>query len=87
MITDFLVNVIQWFDSFFTNLDLYTHLNSLITQLNTYQSYINDFRYYLSGAYFIFGKSMVIFVLTVSGTIFLISFIGAIVNIISQFIP
>lgn len=87
MVNDFIISFIQWVDSVYSSLGLFTALSNLITQLNTYQSYISDFQYYLSGAYFIFGKAMIIYVITVSGTIFVISIIGALVNIISQFIP
>lgn len=87
MWTDFIIFIIGWADDMFTSFDFYQELDSLITTLNTYQTYINDFQYYLSGAYFIFGKPLIIFCLTVSGGIFIISLIGAIVNIVSQFIP
>lgn len=87
MITDFVISFINWVDSVYSSMGLFTALSNIITKINTYQTYTAQFQTYLSGAYFIFGKSMVIFVITVSGSIFVISIIGALVNIISQFIP
>lgn len=87
MITTLIVNFINWADGVYSDMGLYTALSDLLTKINTYQTYINDFQSYLSGAYFIFGKPLIIFVVSVSGTIFIISIVGALVNIISQFIP
>lgn len=87
MITDLIVSFINWVDSVYSSMGLFTALSNLITKINTYQSYTLQFQNYLSGAYFIFGKPMVIYVISVSGTIFIITIIGALVNIISQFIP
>lgn len=87
MINDLIVSFIEWVDGVYSSMGLFTALSNIITQINTYQSYINDFQYYLRGAYFILGKPLIIYVVTVSGTIFVIAIIGALVNIISQFIP
>ena len=87
MINDLIVSFINWVDNIYSSMGLFNALSNIITQINTYQFYINDFHYYLRGAYFILGKPMIIYVITVSGTIFIITIIGAIVNIISQFIP
>lgn len=87
MITDLISNFILWVDSIFNNIGLYSALSTIITKINTYQSYVNDMQYYVRGAYFIFGKPLIIFVLSISATIFIVSLIGAIVNIVSQFIP
>lgn len=55
--------------------------------MNTYQSYVSTFQTYLSSAYFIFGKPMVIYVLGFSVTIFAIKCIGALIMIVGQFVP
>ena len=87
MITDMIISFINWVDSVYSSMGLFTALNNIITQINTYQSYVNDMQYYIRGAYFIFGKPMIIYVISLSATIFIITIIGAIVNIVSQFIP
>lgn len=87
MINDIIIKLIQYLDLFFSDLTLFTKLSQLQTALNTYQSYINDFQYYLSGAYFIFGKPLIIFVVGLSATVFTIKLIGAVVMIVGQFIP
>lgn len=87
MITDLFIKGIEFLDMMLSRLSFFTKLSDLITTLNTYQTYINDFQYYLSGAYFIFGKPLIIFVLGLSATVFAIKLIGAIVMIVGQFIP
>lgn len=87
MLTDFIVSIITTFDNILSGFDLFQLLEDLITQLNTYQSYINEFQVYLSGAFYIFGKPLIIFVLGISGTVFLIKLVMAIVMIVGQFVP
>lgn len=87
MINDILIHIVTWFDTIFSNLDLYSALNNILTVITKYKDYAYDIQYYLSGAYFIFGKSMVLFVLGASAIVFTIKLIGAIVMIVSQFIP
>lgn len=87
MLTDFIIFCINFLDSILSGMSFFDKLQSLITTLNTYQTYINDFQYYLSGAYFIFGKPLIIFVVGLSATVFAVKLIGAIVMIVGQFIP
>lgn len=87
MINDMIISFINWVDGVYSNMGLFTALSDIITKINTYQSYVNDMQYYIRGAYFIFGKPLIIYVISISATIFIITIIGAIVNIVSQFIP
>ena len=87
MITDLIVSLIQFLDQVLDSLGIFNSLSDLITSLGTYQTYLNDFQTYLSGAYFIFGKPLIIFVLTLSGTVFIIKVVMAIVMIVGQFVP
>lgn len=87
MINDIIISLIQFIDSFVSNSQLLSKLNELSTYLLKYQDYIGTLRQYLGGAYFIFSKEMVTYVLIVGGIIFAISIVGSLLNIISQFIP
>lgn len=87
MITDLIVSLINFLDQILDVLGIFDSLSDLISTLGTYQTYLNDFQNYLSGAYFIFGKPLIIFVLTLSGTVFIIKVVMAIVMIVGQFVP
>ena len=87
LITDMIISLINFIDSLLYNSGIFTKISDLITSLGTYQTYLNDFQTYLSGAYFIFGKPLIIFVLGLSGTVFLIKLVMAIVMIVGQFVP
>ena len=87
MITDLIVALINFLDQVLEALNVFDSISDLITSLGTYQTYLNDFQNYLSGAYFIFGKPLIIFVLGLSGTVFLIKLVMAIVMIVGQFFP
>lgn len=87
MINDFIIGFISLVDNFLYNLNFFTFLSDLITKMNTYTNYVSTFQTYLSSAYFIFGKPLVMYVVGFSITIFAIKVIGAIVMIVGQFIP
>ena len=87
MINDFISNLILAFDDLLTNLGLYTKFTQLIGYLDDFQSYTTEFNKYLSGVYFIFGKSLVTYMISVFVIIVLIRIIFAIVHLVGQFIP
>lgn len=87
MITDFVISLIQFIDNIVSGLSLFELLNELVVKMNAYQSYINEFQVYLSGAFYVFGKPLIIFVLSASATVFIIKLVMAIVMIVGQFVP
>ena len=87
MITDFIIAVINAFDLMLSSFDLFEMLEDLLDHLDLYQSYMNDATVYLSGAYFIFGKPLIIYTVSLAATVFAIKLIGAIVMIVGQFVP
>ncbi len=87
MLTDFVISLIQFIDNIVSGLSLFDLLNELVVKMNTYQSYINEFQVYLSGAFYVFGKPLIIFVLGASATVFIIKLVMAIVMIVGQFVP
>lgn len=87
MVNDILLKLIFIFDDIISATGLLDYVQEIIVKLSTYETYIDDIQYYLSGAYFFLGKPLIIFVVGVSATVFAIKLIGAIVMIISQFIP
>ena len=87
MITNLFINGIEFLDGILTSLHLFSYLSDLLVKLNEYQNYITEFQRYLSGAYYIFGKPLVIYVLSCSAIVFGIKLVGAIVFIVGQFVP
>ena len=70
MITSIIVKLIQLFDTLYNDLQISSLLSDLISRLTTFRTYLPDFKYYLSGIYFIFGKSLVTYVVGVAVSLF-----------------
>lgn len=87
MINDFLTLPLELLSQLLTTIGLVQLLADLLVKLNTVFNYTEEIHYYLSGAYFIFGRPLLGFVLTSSGIVFVVKFVMAIVMIVSQFIP
>ena len=87
MITDVIIAIINAFDLMLSSFDLFQILEDLTGQIDLYQTYMNDATVYLSGAYFIFGKPLIIYTVSLAATVFAIKLIGAIVMIVGQFVP
>lgn len=82
MITDIFTSFINGFDTFYTSFGLTAKITKLITLLTKYEDYLNDFKYYMSGVYFILGKPLVTYMVSVAVTVLVIRLILAIVNIV-----
>ena len=87
MINDLISKLILAFDDLISNLGLYTKITSLIGYLDDFQSYTTEFNKYLSGVYFIFGKSLVIYMVTVFAIVVTVRIAFAVVHLIGQFVP
>ena len=87
MINDLISNLIIAFDDLLTNLGLYTKFSNLIGYLDDFQTYTTEFNKYLSGVYFIFGKALVSYMVSVFIIIVAVRIIFAIVNLVGQFVP
>ena len=82
MINDFITGIINAVDGFYTSLDISTHLSDLLDKLNKPFDYVADFGYYMSGVYFIFGKPLVIYFISVVAIIITIRIALAVVNLV-----
>lgn len=86
-----LEDILRFFVNFFDKLLIHIGLTSLISNLISYtddwQQYQSTFNNYLSGVYFIFGKPLVIYMVTLFAIIVSIRIIMAFVNIIGQYVP
>ena len=82
MITDIFSSFITGFDEFYTSFGLTAKISELITLLTKYEDFVQDFRYYASGVYFIFGKPLVVYMVSVAVAVLVIRLILAIVNIV-----
>lgn len=87
MINDIIIKLLLVLDGLYDSLGLFDLVSDLFDKISVYENYTNDIQYYLSGAYFIFGKPLIIFLVSVGATIFVIKLVGAIVMIVGQFIP
>lgn len=87
MINDFIIKIIMVFDNLYNNFGVSSLLEDLLEKVSTFEDYLSDFEYYLGGVYFVLGKPLVIFMVSVFGIIFTIRLVMAIVNIVGQFIP
>ena len=87
MINDLISNLIIAFDDFLTNLGLYNKFATLIGYLDDFQTYTTEFNKYLSGVYFIFGKTLVIYMISVFAIIVAVRIIFAVVHLVGQFVP
>ena len=87
MINDLISKLILAFDNLLSSLGLYNKFSQLIGYLDDFQSYATEFNKYLSGVYFIFGKSLVIYMISVFIVIVAVRIIFAVVHLIGQFVP
>ena len=87
MINDLISNLIIAFDDLLTNLGLYTKFTTLIGYLDDFQSYTTEFNKYLSGVYFIFGKNLVMYMISVFIIVVAVRIIFAVVHLVGQFVP
>ena len=87
MINDFITKLILSFDDLLTNIGLYTKLTSLLSHLTDFQQYTLEFQKYLSGVYFIFGKALCTYMISVFIIVVGVRIVFAIVHLVGQFIP
>ena len=81
MITDIVKSILQFFDTLYTNLGVSSFIADLIDKLDKPFEFIGDFSYYISGVYYVFGKSLVMYVIGVITVILAIRIILAVVNL------
>ena len=74
-------------DNILNKLGLYQKFTELIGYLDDFQQYTTEFNKYLSGVYFILGKPLVIYLITVFICIVAVRVIFAIINIVGRFVP
>ena len=87
MINDFIVGIFEFINSLYTSLGVSTIISQLIDTFTKLSDYSSTFQYYLSGAYYVFGKSLVQFVFTASGLVFVFRFVMAIIYIVGNYVP
>lgn len=87
MINDLISMAIYGLDYLLSQFGLYDKLTVLIGYLDDFQTYTTEFNKYLSGVYFIFGKALVVYMVSVFVTIVIIRIIFALVHLIGQFVP
>lgn len=87
MINDLISSIIEAFDHLLTQMGINDKITSILSYLDDFQTYTTEFNKYLSGVYFIFGKSLVVYIVTVALLIIVIRIAFAIVNLVGQFIP
>lgn len=87
MINDLISNLIIAFDDLLLRLGLYNKFSELIGFLDDFQSYTTEFNKYLSGVYFIFGKALVSYMISVFIVIVGVRIIFAVVHLVGQFVP
>lgn len=82
MLTDIVKAFISFFDTSYQNLDISTHLADLLDKLNKPFEYVETFKYFIQGAYFVFGKPLFAYMISVIVIILAIRIIMAIVNLV-----
>lgn len=87
VINDLIEKLIMSFSYFYESLGLHTAISNLIGYLDDWQTYQATFAEYMSGVYFLFGKSLIVYMVTVFTIIFLVRLIFAVINLVGQFIP
>lgn len=87
MINDLISNIILAFDDLLTKIGINILITTLLSYLDDFQSYTTEFNKYLSGVYFIFGKSLVIYIVSVAVVIIILRIALAVVNLVGQFVP
>lgn len=87
MINDFISKLILSFDDFLSSLGLYIKITELIGYLDDFQTYSAEFNKYLSGVYFILGKGLCTYIISVFVLVVIVRVIFAVVNLVGQFVP
>ena len=82
MLTDFIIKIITFLDSIWANMGISTALENLLDKLNKPFEFVADFSYYMSGVYYIFGKPLVIYLISVVVIIVVIRLALAIINLV-----
>lgn len=82
MITDIVKALITFFDTTYQSLDISTHLAELLDKLNKPFDFVEIFSYFIQGAYFVFGKPLFVYMISVIVIILAIRIIMAIVNLV-----
>lgn len=87
MINDIIIKLIESLSDFYTRIGLHSLISSLIGYLDDWQSYSTLFESYLAGVYFLFGKALIIYIVSVFSVVIVIRLTFAIINLIGQFVP
>ena len=75
MINDFIINIFDFINNLYISLGASTVVQNLIEVFTKINDYSTSIQYYLSGAYYVFGKSLVQFTFTASGFVFVFRFL------------
>ena len=87
MINDLITKLILAFDDLLTNIGLYTKLTVLLNHLSDFTQYTTEFQKYLSGVYFIFGKALIVYMISVFVVVVAVRIVFSIVHLVGQFVP
>lgn len=87
MINDFLISIFDFLNTIYVNFGVSSVVSQLIEVFSKINDFSSSFQYYLSGAYYVFGKSLVQFVFTASGLVFVFRFVMAVIYIIGNYVP
>lgn len=87
MINELISKLIIMFDDLLSRLGFNTLFSNLVGHLSDFSSYTTEFQKYLSGVYFIFGKSLITYIVGIFALIITIRIIMAVVNLVGQFVP
>lgn len=87
VINDLISKFILSFANLYDSSGLHTAVTNLIGILDDWQSYQATFAEYMQGVYFLFGKSLVVYMVTVFTIIFIVRLVFAIVHLVGQYVP
>lgn len=87
MINDFIINIFDFINNIYVSLGVSTVVQNLIEVFTKINDYSTSIQYYLSGAYYVFGKSLVQFTFNASALVFVFRFVMAIIYIIGNYVP
>lgn len=81
MITDIVKSILLFFDSIYQNLGVSSFIADLIDKLDKPFEYVGQFSYFISGVYFIFGKPLAVYLISVIVIILGIRLVTSVVNL------
>ena len=81
MINDILQKIVVWVDTLYTTLNISQKISTLLGYLSEYQNYLTDFKYYISGIYFIFGKALITYMVSVAVALFALRLALALIKV------